>query len=282
MPRSPAAVHQSSQAPPAYRPGKKVEPERMGWKTFVAAAVAVLIALILWKDRTMKDNYVFSPQTLNEIANRALMRTLPLSSDPSDLATIEPYPSPHSIQAPASYVRRTSANQTRAVFDAVVEEMEKVYGGKVRLNTREEWAFNNAGGAMGAMWVLHASLTEYVMIFGTPLGTEGHSGRYPLVDDYFTILVGEEWAYLPGNGAEGVRKLVYPPGSTNHLPRSVVFQYKMHEGCFALELAQGWIPSMLFFGFADFFTSTLDFPSLAHNVWITIREMGGNALRGKF
>jgi C-8 sterol isomerase len=119
-------------------------------------------------------------------------------------------------------------------------------------------------------------LTEYIIIFGTAVGTEGHSGRHP-VDNYFHILTGTQIAYNPGE----FEPRVYPPGSQHHLPRGTVQQYKMPESCFALEYSRGWIPPMLFFGFADFFTSTLDFPSLWLNIRVTAREMVGNLIRFK-
>jgi C-8 sterol isomerase len=56
----------------------------------------------------------------------------------------------------------------------------------------------------------------------------------------------------------------------------------MPESCFALEYARGWIPPMLFFGFADGLSSTLDFPTLWRMSWVTAREMGKNLLAGKF
>lgn len=87
------------------------------------------------------------------------------------------------------------SHDSHLMMTKLAEDLAQEYPGHIRLT--EEWVFNNAGGAMGSMWILHGSLTEYLIIFGTPVGTEGHTGRF-MADDYFIMLEGEQWAYNAG------------------------------------------------------------------------------------
>eukprot|EP00160_Parvularia_atlantis_P014088 Unigene3297_Nuclearia_a/m.10117 Unigene3297_Nuclearia_a/g.10117 ORF Unigene3297_Nuclearia_a/g.10117 Unigene3297_Nuclearia_a/m.10117 type:complete len:131 (+) Unigene3297_Nuclearia_a:129-521(+) len=106
---------------------------------------------------------------------------------------------------------------------------------------------------MGAMKILHCSLSEYIIIFGSPTGTEGHSGRH-LADDYFHILYGEQHAAAPGK----LLPEIYRPGDLHLMRRGVAKQYKMPGATWALEYARGDIVSMFPFGLADSVLSTID------------------------
>lgn len=202
---------------------------------------------------------------------------------------------PTSLHELAKDAIASSPNNTAGMIEHIVTNLTATYPStQIRINTdSSEWVFNNAGGAMGAMYIIHASVTEYLIIFGTPLGTEGHTGLHT-ADDYFNILVGEQWAFRPG----ALEMERYPAGSVHFLPRGTAKQYKMHEGCFALEYARGivilpsatillipcstgWIPLMLPFGFADTITSTLDIPTFYNTARVTGREMLKNLLIGK-
>ncbi|KAI0011213.1 C-8 sterol isomerase [Xylariaceae sp. FL0662B] len=210
--------------------------------TLLAVLVGVFTPIVYLLERNLESFYIFKTDHLHDLSQRAI---------------------------------KAHGNDTRAAVQYIVSEMHELHPGYINLD--EEWIFNNAGGAMGGMYILHASITEYLIIFGTAVGTEGHTGRHT-ADDYFHILVGEQWAYTPGEYVPEV----YRAGDVHHLRRGDVKQYRMPEACFAFEYARGWIPPMLFFAFADGLSSTLDFPTLWRTVVVTARLMIPNLLAGKF
>ncbi|KAJ6590235.1 ERG2/sigma1 receptor-like protein [Mycena sp. CBHHK59/15] len=205
----------------------------------------LLLVIGRWLDHVKHRWYVFEPSEVHEIAQAAIA---------------------------------ASPNDTAGMIQHIVTNLVQTHpSNKVKFNLNSnEWVFNTAGGAMGAMYIIHASITEYLIIFGTPLGTEGHTGVLT-VDNYFNILVGEQWAFSPGQ----LEMERYTPGTVHHSPRGTTKQYKMHRGCFALEYSRGWIPFMLPFGFWDVFTSNFDIPSVYTTVRIAGREMIRNILTGK-
>lgn len=70
-------------------------------------------------------------------------------------------------------IAESFSSDLNTTIASVVRQLREEYPG--RILDDPQWMFNNAGGAMGAMLVLHCSLMEYVIIFGTALGTEGHT-----------------------------------------------------------------------------------------------------------
>jgi C-8 sterol isomerase len=138
-------------------------------------------------------------------------------------------------------------------FDAITAGLAERYPGHIDTGERK-WILNNAGGAMGQITLLHASLSEYILLFGTPIGTEGHSGRYS-TDVYDFMIEGEMWCYVEGELERGV----YLPGDKAFLGKAKAKGYRAKPGTWMLEYSRGAVFTMLPFGLADTLTSTLDF-----------------------
>lgn len=104
-----------------------------GWLKFLAVLLGVLTPLYYVLERNLESFYIFKTDHLHDLAKRGIA---------------------------------AHGNDTRAVVKYIVDELGAQASTKSHINHDEEWFFNNAGGAMGAMYIIHASVTEYLIIFG--------------------------------------------------------------------------------------------------------------------
>lgn len=160
-------------------------------------------------------------------------------------------------------------------FDRVTDAVAAHYSDHVHTGPRN-WIYNNAGGAFGMLTLLHASLSEYLLLFGTDIGTSGHSGRYR-TEVYDWLFAGEMWCF------EGDRpeRVVYRPGSQAYLGAHATKGYRLPERGWMLEYARGPIPTMLPFGLADGLLSTLDHRAVANTLLSYGSLCVKSLLRGK-
>ena len=150
---------------------------------------------------------------------------------------------------------------------AVEDAMERAYPGRIWRD--QPWIYSNAGGAMIQMKVYFASVFEYVIIWGTPIGSEGHSGRH-LVGFWDTILEGEAWYYAEGQ----LHRRVYRPGDRVYVGPGQARGMRFSADLWALEYARGPIPLSLPFGLADELVSTLDFATALQTVGVYATLLG--------
>lgn len=153
-------------------------------------------------------------------------------------------------------------------FKSIYNDLNKAYPGHILPKSEQQWIFMNAGGWMGSMCLLHASLSEYILLFGTALETSGHSGRYWLnVTD--TILTGEFHQWSEG---EFVAK-IYKPGSTVKHIWGDVTGVNFKANTWMVEYGRGFIPSSLGFALADTIFSTQDFITFYYFVRMYAKAM---------
>ena len=148
---------------------------------------------------------------------------------------------------------------TDEAFKIITNALDKEYPGYIE--TKQNWIFNFAGGAMGQMSLLHCSLREYIILFGTSIGNEGHSGRYR-AEVFDFVFEGEMLCEYENRSKPEVHK----PGSPAYLPSSIVKHYRIKESAWMLEYARGNIISMLPFGFGDSIISALDYITVLRTI----------------
>ena len=122
------------------------------------------------------------------------------------------------------------------MFDVIAHEIERRYPGHI--DHSQPWIYSIAGGAMIQMKLYFASLREYVMIWGTPIGSEGHSGRHRAAF-WDTVIDGETWYYAEGQ----FEKRIYRPGDRIFVGKGQACGMNFTDGVWAVEYARGRDPA---------------------------------------
>ncbi len=153
------------------------------------------------------------------------------------------------------------------MFANITAELSERYPGTI--DDSKPWIFNNAGGVMLEMKLLHASTKEYIMFWGTPIGSEGHTGRH-LAEFYDTVLDGEAWYYSEGQFARDV----YTRGDHIFVGKGQSAGMHYPDHVWMIEYARGLLPTLLPFGLADALTSTHYFKTAIQTVVIYFSLVG--------
>lgn len=157
-----------------------------------------------------------------------------------------------------------------AMLDALVDGLRRAYPGHIT-ERPPNWIPSLAGGITGVMYVLHASLSEYLLVFGTPVSSEGFSGRYH-IDVWDCVLSGRMDTYYCEDPSSA---RAYAPGDTQLLGRGQTKGVYLAPQTWLLECGQGPIITSLPMALGDAVFSALD----GRILYETFKEYGRLALR---
>ncbi|MBU9763369.1 isomerase [Mycobacterium sp. TNTM28] len=123
------------------------------------------------------------------------------------------------------------------------------------------WVGSKAGGILGKVRFLYFSPREYVVLFGSPTGTQGFSGRYKHVDIHKFLLAGQIDSYdLESDDTVPLPALL--PGQRTCLERGHARGLTIHPGSWHLEYGRGAVVTTLPFAMVDTLLVSLELESV--------------------
>ncbi|KAL0482751.1 hypothetical protein AKO1_014260 [Acrasis kona] len=229
-------------------------------------------------ERLIQNHFVFDPLVLRKLIKEAVDSVPDTQIDPTYTPQAIKFKSDGWYKLPDSDggpVLERPGGILEDRFTAIAKSLQEYYGKKHISNAdhdfyspvanQEKWLYVIVASAVGQVIMLHCSLTEYIIIFGTPLGTTGHSGRYSMdVFDY--IISGDHLTYAAGD----LHATRHAPGEMTVLPRgeSIIYQSAPHT--YMVEYGRGFpgVLSAIFYPLLSALFQTLDFYTFAKQMYI--------------
>jgi hypothetical protein len=177
------------------------------------------------------------------------------------------------------------ARVAKQVVDVPVEDSEQINRTTELLSaeypdliapTPGRWVGNRAGGLVGKVKFLYFSANEYIVLFGTPTGTEGFSGRYNRVDIHKFLLAGRIESY--DLESDQTTPTVLLPGGRQSLERGQIRGFNIRPGSFHIEYGRGAVLTTVPFGMVETVFSSLDLGSVGRST-VEFAKLASGRLR---
>ncbi len=172
--------------------------------------ITPFLFFFLFSSQVFAKGYVFSVKLMTEIAQE-VGSTMDFNEDP------------------------------KAFINEVHKRIYDLYPELVVPPGEGEWIFNSVGGSLAEIKVLYCTATEYLSLWGSPIATEGFSGRYPDLDVWDIMLSGHMKSYKPGDHKYDVYVNNPKEGQhqTSFLPRTVGKHFSMNDGTYMIDYGRG-------------------------------------------
>ncbi len=155
--------------------------------------------------------------------------------------------------------------ETELMFQFIRRRLSEEYPEIISIEPRC-WIGSRAGGILGKMTLLYGSMSEYLIIFGCPVGSQGYSGRYNFVEIWDFFVAGEtSTCDLESNQSIPV---IYKPGDRGFLAKGQSLTCEMKAGTWMIEYGRGPIFTALPFALMDSLMSSVELKSFS----LTIKE----------
>jgi hypothetical protein len=145
------------------------------------------------------------------------------------------------------------------LLDHVVEMISAEYPDFIS-PTRGRWIGNKAGGILGKVSMVYFSPREYVVLFGSPSGTQGFSGRYKHVEIHKFLLAGQIDSY--DLESDQIAPTILRPGERACLEKGRTRGLTIHPGSWHIEYGRGAVATTLPFAMAETLLTSLELPSV--------------------
>jgi len=126
--------------------------------------------------------------------------------------------------------------------------------------TPGRWVGSRAGGILGKVRFLYFSPREYIVIFGTPTGTQGFSGRYKHVQVHKFLMTGRIDSYDVESDDTAATTIL--PGDHATMEKGHARGLTIHPGSWHIEYGRGAVVTTLPFAMVDTLLVSLEFESV--------------------